>query len=99
MARGRIYSRYRMIVTALGLKELDVYRVKGKDGRIVDVLRIMDPGTGKVVLVDLETPRESLSLEEFLARLVKKLEDAGMPVSERILERVKSKLLPASTKS
>ncbi|MCE4611395.1 MAG: hypothetical protein F7B17_05430 [Desulfurococcales archaeon] len=99
MARGRIYSRYRMIVTALGLKELDVYRVKGKDGRIVDVLRIMDPGTGKVVLVDLEAPRESLSLEEFLARLVKKLEDAGMPVSERILERVKSKLLSASTKS
>ena len=98
MARGRVYSKYRMIVTALGLKELDVYRVRRGDKRVVDILRVMDPATGKVALVNLEAPRESLSLEEFLDRLVKKLEEAGMPVSERVLERVKSKLFPATTK-
>lgn len=93
MARGKVYSKYRMLVTALGLKELDVYRIQKEDKRVVDVLRVMDPATGKVALVDLEAPRESLSLDEFLDRLVKKLEEAGMPVSERILNRVKSKLL------
>ncbi len=92
MGAGKLYSKYKMLVTALGLKELDVYRVT-RNGRAVDVLRIFDPATGKVALVDLNAPRESFSLDEFLEKLVDSLKKEGIQVSERRISLVKEKLL------
>jgi hypothetical protein len=102
MAKGGVYSKYRMIVTALGLRELDVYRVVKKEGgasRTVDIIRVFDPSTGKVALVDLGTVREALSFESFIEKLVGELEKAGIRVSERRLDLVKSKLLPQLARS
>ena len=93
MSGGRIYSKYRMLVTALGLNELDVYRIN-REGRSVDIIRVYDPSSGRIALVDLGTTRESLSLDEFLDRLIAGLEKGGVKISERRINAVKTKLLP-----
>lgn len=80
-------SRYRFIIEALGLKQLDVYRVR-EGGVEVDLLRLYDPSTRKVVIVNLGTVRESLDNKEFLERLLRSLEERGVKVSEKRLARL-----------
>jgi hypothetical protein len=82
----RITSRYKFIVEALGLKQLDVYRVVER-GREVDVLRLYDPSTRKVITINIGTLRESLDQKDFLDRILKSLEEAGVRVSEKRLSR------------
>ncbi|MCE4603752.1 MAG: hypothetical protein F7B20_02155 [Aeropyrum sp.] len=91
MASGRVLNRYRMLVTALGLQQLDVYRVM-ESGRPVDVIRVRDPATDKVVLINLKTTRESLTEEEFIERILEELKSQGISISERILVRLRDKL-------
>jgi hypothetical protein len=85
----RVLSKYRFLVEALGLRQVDVYRVR-EGGREVDILRVYDPSTNKVVIVNLGALRESLDQREFLDRLLKGLSEAGVRVSEKRL----SKILP-----
>ncbi|MEB3778619.1 MAG: hypothetical protein GSR85_00075 [Desulfurococcales archaeon] len=91
MAGGRIYAKYKSIIEELGLRQLDVYRVI-KDGRITDVLRIQDPMSGKILIFDLEAPREALSLLEFFNKLKEALEEAKIEVSERRLNLIEERL-------
>ncbi len=78
----KIYTRYKEVVEYLGFKQLDVYRVES-EGKTVDIIRIMDPMTGKVGVVNLGAARETLSMKEFLEKIVKGAEEAGLPVNER----------------
>jgi hypothetical protein len=87
MAKGGVLARYKRLVEALGLRVLDIYRVSEK-GKPKDVVRILDYATGKVVLVDLETTREALRYREFLERILGKLRESGVEVSDRIAGRV-----------
>ena len=81
--KGGKLTYYKAVVELLGLRQLDVYRqVKG--GSVTDVLRLLDPATRKVYMVDLGAPRESLSLEEFAKRVRASLEKQGFRVSERV---------------
>ncbi len=59
MAVGRKYTKYRIVLEKLKLKQLDVYRYKDHDE-----IRVLTP-EGKVVLVRLPKHREEMSLEEF----------------------------------
>jgi len=86
----RILSKYRFMVEALGLKQLDVYRVK-VGSKEVDILRVYDPSTRKIVTVNIGALRESLDQREFLDRLLKSLEEAGVKVSEKRLSRLQLK--------
>ncbi len=89
MGSRRHLNRYKMLLNALGVRELDVYRVT-RGGRTVDVIRVYDEDSGRVVLVDLGAARESLSLGEFVDRVVELLGKSGVQVSERRIARVKS---------
>ncbi len=86
---ARLLSKYRFMVEALGLRQLDVYRVR-EGGREVDILRVYDPSTRKVVVVNLGALRESLDPREFLDRLLKSLEKAGVRVSDKKLSKILS---------
>ena len=88
---AKIHTRYRLIVEQLGLRQLDVYRVKER-GVDVDILRLYDPATGKVVVVNLGTVRESLDYKSFLDRILRSLEEAGIRVSEKRLSRLLERL-------
>lgn len=90
MSTRKLLNKYKIFVTALGLEQLDVYRVV-KDGKPVDILRILDPSTGKIVMIDLGVSRESLGEEEFLKKLLEELEKNGITVSERILARLRER--------
>ncbi|GBF08813.1 hypothetical protein apy_05380 [Aeropyrum pernix] len=92
LASRKVLNKYKMLVESLGLKQLDVYRVV-REGKPVDVIRIQDPASGKTALVDLGTTRESLTLQEFAERLLKALGESGITVSERLLLRLRGKLL------
>lgn len=88
---AKLLTRYRLIVESLGLRQLDVYRVR-EGGRDVDVLRLLDPQTGKVVTVNLGTVRESLSFQEFMERILEPLGKAGVRISDKTLSTVKAKI-------
>ncbi|BAN89805.1 hypothetical protein [Aeropyrum camini] len=91
MASRRVLNKYKMLVESLGLKQLDVYRVL-REGKPVDVIRVQDPASGKIALVDLGATRESLTLGEFAEKLLAALGESGITVSERLLLRLRSKL-------
>ncbi|MEM1873153.1 MAG: hypothetical protein QXS85_00665 [Acidilobaceae archaeon] len=88
---ARTLTSAKLVLEALGLRQLDVYRVV-RDKRPVDLVRVMDVSSGRVALVDLGTLRESLSLSEYIDRVVSELARAGIRVDERKLAAVKAKL-------
>lgn len=81
----------KLALEALGLKQLDVYRVV-ENNKLVDIIRVKDSTSGKVVTVSLGTVRESLEVSEFVDRVVSELIKAGIKVDERKLSALKSKL-------
>jgi len=100
MASRKIYARYKVLIHALGLKQVDVYRFnsktrkgggEGEGGGARDVLRIADPLSNKVALIDLGTVREALSYSEFLERVIEGLRKAGIAVSERRIAAAREK--------
>lgn len=91
MGSRRVYSAYKRLVEDLGLKQLDVYR-GARGGKVSDKVRIYDPSSGKVALIDMGGPRESFSPKEFVERLVQRLKESGITVSERSLKRVLERL-------
>ncbi|GAB6148461.1 hypothetical protein [Stetteria hydrogenophila] len=92
MASRVVYSRYRRLVEALGLRQLDVYRVRDQStGRLKDVIRLLDPASGKVAVIDLGTLRESLTYQEFLSKVLEGVEKAGITLPERIVGNVMEK--------
>lgn len=66
MARG-VYAKYRRVLEELGLKQLDVYRLKDKE-----VLRILMPD-GRVKMLELPRRRESMNVDEFKEYIVSTL--------------------------
>ena len=94
MVSRRIYTKYKVLVHSLGLKQIDIYRVQagGKEGRrLTDVVRVMDPASNKVAVIDLGTVREALSYTAFLDKLLEGLEKAGIKVSERRIQVARRK--------
>jgi len=63
------FKKYKEALEKLGLKQLDVYRLKNKD--IVRVLRLSD---NKVLLIELPKHREEMSVEEFINIVRSKIE-------------------------
>jgi len=89
----RVYTRYKAIVEYLGYKQLDVYRVmEGK--KTVDIVRLMDPMSGKAAVINLGAPRESLSYWEFLERIINGAKSAGLPLNERRIQELREKFKP-----
>jgi len=82
MAKGRLLTLYKAAIEELGLRQLDVYRVE-KDGKLVDIIRIFDPGTIKVILVELPGIREAVSPKDYIDILLKALDEAGIQYPER----------------
>ena len=87
VSRG-LYHKYRRLVERLGLRQVDVYR-QVRDGKTTDVVRIMDPSTSKVFLVDLNAPREALTFTEFLDRVLEGARSAQVPLPDRLVAEVK----------
>ena len=87
MAKGGALRKYKAIVESLGLRQLDVYRVR-EGSKEVDVLRVMETTTGKVITINLGATRESLSYTEFFKRVVDELKKNGISVNERIIAKV-----------
>ena len=88
MVRGRTLTLYKAAIEELGLRQLDVYRVKevdkdAKQEKLVDVIRIFDPASNKVVLVKLPAIREAVSPKEYIEILLKSLKDNGISYPER----------------
>ncbi|MEM0340388.1 MAG: hypothetical protein QXN05_02555 [Acidilobaceae archaeon] len=81
----------KLALEALGLKQLDVYRI-AEDNRLVDIVRVKDLTSEKVVTINLGTVRESLEVSEFVDRVVSELVRVGVKVDERKLSALKSKL-------
>jgi len=79
----KVRTLYKRAIEELGLAQLDVYRVKDDSGVEKDIVRIFDPATTKVVLVDLGTIREALTPIEYLERILKALDEAGIAYPER----------------
>jgi hypothetical protein len=63
------FKKYKEALEKLGLKQLDVYRLKNKD--IIRALRLND---NKVLLVELPKHREEISVEEFINIVRSKIE-------------------------
>jgi hypothetical protein len=59
MAVGRKFTKYRLVLEKLKLKQLDVYRYKDHDE-----IRVLT-SEGKVLLIRLPKHREEMTLEEF----------------------------------
>ncbi len=88
MVSRSLYHKYRRLVERLGLRQVDVYR-QMRDGRITDVVRIADPSTNKVFLVDLGAPREALTFTEFLDKVLEGARAAQVPLPDRLVAEVK----------
>jgi len=84
MAKGRTLTLYKAAIEELGLRQLDVYRIVKKDeNKMVDVIRIFDPATNKVVLVELPSIREALDPKDYIDILLDSLAKAGVSYPER----------------
>jgi hypothetical protein len=91
MVSRAVYHKYRRLIEALGLRQLDVYRIRDNStGKLKDIVRVSDPSTGKVVVVDLGTVRESLSYQEFLSKVLDGVKNAGIPLPDRLVANVMS---------
>jgi len=82
MAKGRLLTLYKAAIEELGLRQLDVYRVE-KDGKLVDILRIFDPGSIKVILVELPSIREAVAPKDYIDILLRALDEAKIQYPER----------------
>jgi hypothetical protein len=80
VAKGA-YTVYKALLELLGLRQLDVYR-KSR-GSPSDVIRVLEPSSRKVINIDLGTTRESLTYEEFLAKVKEAAEKQGIRISDR----------------
>jgi hypothetical protein len=87
MAKGGALRKYKAVIESLGLRQLDVYRIK-EGSREVDKIRVKDMTTGKVLTINLGTVREALSYSEFLKRVLDELQKNGISPSERIISKV-----------
>ena len=88
----RTLTLYKKIIEELGLRQLDVYRVRDeKAGGLKDIIRVFDPATSKVYLVDLGKIREAVKPIEFLEAVVKASEEAEVRLPERIVARLREK--------
>jgi len=88
----RTLTLYKKIIEELGLRQLDVYRVRDeKAGGFKDIIRVFDPATSKVYLVDLGKIREAVKPVEFLEAVIKASEGAGVRLPERIVARLREK--------
>lgn len=74
---------YKRIIEELGLKQLDVYRVPDEKGGLKDVLRVFDPATSKVLIIDLGKIREAAEPLQFLEVIVKAASESGVLLPER----------------
>lgn len=81
---NKIYTKYKRLIELLNLRQLDVYRVEGKDGKIKEIVRLLDPTTRKVANVDLNTVRESLSYIEFLNKIKEGVSKEGININDRV---------------
>ncbi len=89
MVSRAVYHKYRRLIEALGLKQLDVYRIRdNSSGKLKDIVRVSDPSSGRVVVVDLGTVRESLSYQEFLTKVLDGIKRAGIPLPDRLVANV-----------
>ena len=80
----KVRALYKRAIEELGLMQLDVYRVVDEEKKTVkDVVRIYDPTTTKVVLVDLGSIREALSPVDYFTKILEALKEAGIPYPER----------------
>ncbi|MCS7107385.1 MAG: hypothetical protein NZ902_04710 [Acidilobaceae archaeon] len=84
-------NKYKALVETLGLRQVDVYRSR-EGGREKEVVRLYDPTSGKVIVVDLGTVRESLTLEEYLNRVLEASGKHGVRVSDKKLQVVRSQV-------
>ncbi len=92
MVSRKVYTPYKKVVQALQLVQLDVYRVKDKEGRTRDILRLFSPASGRTFLVDLGAPREALSLRDFFHKLLDALKEQKISVPERAVRRLEESL-------
>ncbi|MDP8003407.1 MAG: hypothetical protein ACP5I6_08030 [Caldisphaera sp.] len=81
---NKIYTKYKTLVEMLNLRQLDVYRIKNNDGKTMEIIRVLDPVTRKVVNVNLNAVRESLNYVEFLNKIKEGLSAGGVNINERI---------------
>jgi len=80
--RSKIYTKYKALIEMVNLRQLDVYRINKEDGKPSEIIRIMDPSTMKVINIDLNAYRESLSYSEFLRKIREGLEKNGIPIND-----------------
>lgn len=89
MVSRAVYHKYKRLIEALGLRQLDVYRIRDNStSKLKDIVRASDPSSGRVVVVDLGTVRESLSYQEFLAKVLDGIKKAGIPLPDRLVANV-----------
>lgn len=80
----KVRALYKRAIEELGLMQLDVYRViDDRKKTVKDIVRIYDPTTTKVVLVDLGNIREALSPVDYFNKILEALRKAGVPYPER----------------
>ncbi len=89
---ARTLSLYKRIIEELGLRQLDVYRVPAEKGGFKDVIRLLDPMTNKVALVDLGKLREATDPAEFLEKIIEAATKAEIAIPERKIEQLKEAL-------
>jgi len=82
---------YKRIIEELGLKQLDVYRIRDDKGVLKDIVRLFDPSTYRVITIDLGKIREALQPGEFLEAIVNASNNAGIRLPERVVSRLREK--------
>ncbi len=84
----KILTLYKRAIEELGLRQLDVYRVVAEDEKTKarvekDIVRVFDPATNKVVLIDLGRIREALQPLEYIDAILEALKKNEIPFPER----------------
>jgi len=79
----KVLALYKRAIEELGLRQLDVYRVRDERGVEKDIVRIFDPASVRVITVDLGAIREALKPTEYLGKIFEALDNAGIPYPER----------------
>ena len=74
---------YKRAIEELGLRQLDVYRVRDEKGVEKDIVRIFDPASVRVITVDLGAIREAIKPTDYLSKILETLDEAGIPYPER----------------
>ncbi|MEM2628634.1 MAG: hypothetical protein QXG74_01990 [Acidilobaceae archaeon] len=92
---GKVHTKYKTIVEMLGLKQLDVYRVR-EGSRDVDIVRLYDPATRKIIVINLGSVRESISLGDYLAKVLEASSKHGVRISDKKLQTVRESIAKKS---